>query len=117
MDMTASSQVVEIAERFFFGLNAKVEMMPVMALEDLDQSARAAAWPVFTRNAEQFLLDKPWGVSPHFRKNRALAGPSPSCAYDDVPIFLLHLPRSSGVMIPKTFLKLPPSRILVGTFS
>ena len=37
MDMTASSQVVEIAERFFFGLNAKVEMMPVMALEDLEQ--------------------------------------------------------------------------------
>jgi len=28
---------VEIAERFFFGLNAKVEMMPVMALEDLEQ--------------------------------------------------------------------------------
>ena len=37
VDMTASSQVVEIAERFFFGLNAKVEMMPVMALEDLEQ--------------------------------------------------------------------------------
>jgi hypothetical protein len=35
--MTASSQVVEVAERFFFGLNAKVEMMPVMALEDLEQ--------------------------------------------------------------------------------
>ena len=38
MDITASSQVVEIAERFFFGLNAKVEMMPVMALEDPEQS-------------------------------------------------------------------------------
>jgi hypothetical protein len=37
VDMTASSQIVEIAERFFFGLNAKVEMMPVMALEDLQQ--------------------------------------------------------------------------------
>ena len=37
VDMTASSQIVEIAERFFFGLNAKVEMMPVMALEDLEQ--------------------------------------------------------------------------------
>ena len=37
VDMTASSQVVEVAERFFFGLNAKVEMMPVMALEDLEQ--------------------------------------------------------------------------------
>ena len=33
---------------------------------------------------------------------------SPSCAYDDVPIFLLHLPRSSGVMIPKTFLSYAP---------
>jgi len=37
VDMTASSQVVEVAERFFFGLNAKVEMMPVMALEDLQK--------------------------------------------------------------------------------
>ena len=37
MDMTASSQIVEMAERFFFGLNAKVEMVPVMALEDLEQ--------------------------------------------------------------------------------
>jgi hypothetical protein len=27
----------EIAERFFFGLNAKVEMVPVMALEDLQR--------------------------------------------------------------------------------
>jgi hypothetical protein len=30
-------QIVEIAERFFFGLNAKVEMVPVMALEDLQK--------------------------------------------------------------------------------
>jgi hypothetical protein len=37
VDMTASSQIVEIAERFFFGLNAKVEMVPVMALQDLEQ--------------------------------------------------------------------------------
>jgi hypothetical protein len=37
VDMTSSSQIVEIAERFFFGLNAKVEMVPVMALEDLQQ--------------------------------------------------------------------------------
>ena len=37
VDMTSSSQIVEIAERFFFGLNAKVEMTPVMALEDLQQ--------------------------------------------------------------------------------
>ena len=41
---------------------------------------------------------------------------SPSCAYDDVPIFLLHLPRSSGVMNQRRFLVMPPSRILVGTF-
>jgi hypothetical protein len=37
VDMASSSQIVEIAERFFFGLNAKVEMVPVMALEDLQQ--------------------------------------------------------------------------------
>ena len=29
-----------------------------------------------------------------------LARPSPSCAYDDVPISFCTLPRSSGVMIP-----------------
>jgi hypothetical protein len=37
VDMTSSSQIVETAERFFFGLNAKVEMVPVMALEDLQK--------------------------------------------------------------------------------
>jgi hypothetical protein len=37
VDMTSSSQIVEIAERFFFGLNAKVEMVPVMALADLER--------------------------------------------------------------------------------
>ena len=37
VDMASSSQIVEIAEQFFFGLNAKVEMVPVMALEDLQQ--------------------------------------------------------------------------------
>ncbi len=37
VDMTVSSQIVETAERFSFGLNAKVEMVPVMALEDLEQ--------------------------------------------------------------------------------
>ena len=30
VDMRESSQVAEIAERFFFGLNAKIEMTPVM---------------------------------------------------------------------------------------
>jgi hypothetical protein len=32
-----ASQVVEIAERFFFGLNARIEMVPVMAAEDLQK--------------------------------------------------------------------------------
>jgi hypothetical protein len=35
VDMQQSSQIAEIAERFFFGLNAKVELTPVMAPEDL----------------------------------------------------------------------------------
>jgi hypothetical protein len=35
IDMNKSSQVAEIAERFFFGLNARIEMVPVMAPEDL----------------------------------------------------------------------------------
>jgi hypothetical protein len=37
VDMTSSSQVVGIAERFFFGLNARIEMVPVMAMEDIKQ--------------------------------------------------------------------------------
>jgi hypothetical protein len=38
VDMTASSQIVENSRTvFFFGLNAKVEMTPVMALEDLEK--------------------------------------------------------------------------------
>jgi hypothetical protein len=35
VNMTESSQVAQIAERFFFGLNARIEMVPVMAPEDL----------------------------------------------------------------------------------
>jgi hypothetical protein len=35
VDMKESSEVAEIAERFFFGLNARIEMVPVMAPEDL----------------------------------------------------------------------------------
>jgi hypothetical protein len=37
VDMKDSSQVAEIGERFFFSLNAKVEMIPVMAMEDLQK--------------------------------------------------------------------------------
>jgi hypothetical protein len=35
VDMKESSQIAEIAERFFCGLNARIEMVPVMAAEDL----------------------------------------------------------------------------------
>ena len=42
VNMTDSSQIVQIAERFFFGLNAKVEMVPVMAAEDLQKGLAAA---------------------------------------------------------------------------
>jgi hypothetical protein len=37
VDMSESSQIAEIAERFFFGLNAKVEFVPVMAADDLQK--------------------------------------------------------------------------------
>jgi hypothetical protein len=37
VDLKESSQIAEIAERFFFGLNAKVELVPVMAVEDLQK--------------------------------------------------------------------------------
>lgn len=37
VNMEESSQVAETAERFFFGLNASIEMTPVMAPEDLQK--------------------------------------------------------------------------------
>jgi len=33
--MQDSSQVADIAERFFFGLNARIEMTPVMSADDM----------------------------------------------------------------------------------
>ena len=35
--MQESSQVAAIAERFFFGLNAHIEMVPVMTAADLQK--------------------------------------------------------------------------------
>ena len=35
VNMADSSEIVQIAERFFLGLNAKVALIPVMAAEDL----------------------------------------------------------------------------------
>lgn len=37
VEMNDSSQVADIAERFFFGLNARIEMVPVMTPEDLQK--------------------------------------------------------------------------------
>lgn len=37
VEMQDSSQVADIAERFFFGLNAKVELVPVMSATDLEK--------------------------------------------------------------------------------
>ena len=37
INMTDASEVVQVAERFFLGLNAKIEMTPVMAAEDLQK--------------------------------------------------------------------------------
>jgi hypothetical protein len=37
-DMRESSQVAEIAERFFFGLSTKIDMVPVMAADDLQKA-------------------------------------------------------------------------------
>ena len=38
VNMQESAQIAEIAERFFFGLNAKVELTPVMAADDLHKA-------------------------------------------------------------------------------
>jgi len=38
VDMRESSQVVEIVERFFFGMNASIEMAPVMNADDLQKA-------------------------------------------------------------------------------
>jgi Domain of unknown function (DUF3303) len=38
VEMRESAQVADIAERFFFGLDAEIEMVPVMAPEDLDKA-------------------------------------------------------------------------------
>jgi hypothetical protein len=37
VEMQDSSQIADIAERFFFGLNAKVELVPVMSVADLEK--------------------------------------------------------------------------------
>lgn len=42
VDMRESSQIAEIAERLFFGLNAKIELVPVMAPEDLRKGLAGA---------------------------------------------------------------------------
>lgn len=41
INMADSSQIVQVAERFFFGLNARVEFVPVMAAEDLQKGLSA----------------------------------------------------------------------------
>jgi uncharacterized protein DUF3303 len=38
VEMQDSSQIADIAERFFFGLNAKVELVPVMSATDLEKA-------------------------------------------------------------------------------
>jgi hypothetical protein len=38
VNMTDSSDVAGIAEKFFFGLDARIEMMPVMAADDLEKA-------------------------------------------------------------------------------
>jgi hypothetical protein len=41
VEMRDSSEIVEIAERFFFGLNAKIEMTPVMTVADIEKGLAA----------------------------------------------------------------------------
>jgi hypothetical protein len=41
VNMEDSSQIVQIGERFFFGLNASIAMVPVMAAEDLQKGLAA----------------------------------------------------------------------------
>jgi Domain of unknown function (DUF3303) len=38
VNMENSSQVAEVAERFFFGLNARLDMVPVMTPDDLGKA-------------------------------------------------------------------------------
>jgi hypothetical protein len=38
VEMRESSQVAEIAERFYCGMNARIEMTPVMNAEDLQKA-------------------------------------------------------------------------------
>ena len=41
VNMNDSSQIAQTAERFFFGLNARIEMVPVMTAEDLQKGLSA----------------------------------------------------------------------------
>ena len=42
VNMQESSQIADIAERLFFGLNAKIELVPVMAPDDLQKGLLGA---------------------------------------------------------------------------
>jgi len=41
VNMDDSSQIAQIGERFFFGLNARVELVPVMTADDLQKGLSA----------------------------------------------------------------------------
>jgi hypothetical protein len=43
VNMDDSSQLAQTAERFFFGLNARIEMVPVMAADDLQKGLSTVA--------------------------------------------------------------------------